>query len=259
MACRVGRLSHDGSRSHLSVVPKPVSPPAEKRLCMNVYVLMIACVSCARGWNRSPPRWRARRRRCSPNCSLTPHETARPSRARQASSTRNRPHIARANHVSALPSPLPAFLPARLRNKPPSPAELLQMRTTEAAKRRPTKGVVAKSVKPRARDAARRRDLPVYLPFHLPFGLPFHLPIRPEHPVSTELTANAHNQAGATAPDKGSNHEVDKASLSVGRKAGAARSMRVQKPAASGSLRACDPPMHVISSTIHKHPRRRRQ
>lgn len=46
--------------------------------------------------------------------------------------------------------------------------------------------------------------------------------------------------------------------LPAGRQARAARSMRVQTPTASGSLRACDPSMHVISSTIHKHPSRRR-
>lgn len=153
---------------------------------------------------------------------------------------------------------LPLFLPSRLRSEPPLPAELLQMSTAGTAKRRPTKGVVAKSVKPRACDAARRRDLPVYLPFHLPFGLPFHLPIRTEHPVSAKLAANAHNRASTTAPDKGSNPKLNRARLSAGREAGAARSVRVQTPAAFGSLRACDPPMHVISSTIHKHPRRRR-
>jgi hypothetical protein len=177
---------------------------------MNMYVLMIACVSRARGWNHSPPRWSARRRRCSPSYSRTPHETARPSHAGQASSTRNRPHMARADRVSGLPLPLPAFLPlflsSRLRNESPSPAETAANEHYRDNQTAPDKGCVAKSVKPRARDAARRRDLPVYLPFRLPF----HLPIRTEHPVSTELAANAHNQASATAPDKEANYKVDR-------------------------------------------------
>jgi hypothetical protein len=66
---------------------------------MNVYVLMIACVSHARESNFSPPRWSARQQRCSPRCSLTPPETARPSRARQASSATNRPHMVLTDRV----------------------------------------------------------------------------------------------------------------------------------------------------------------
>lgn len=59
---------------------------------MNVTMLMIACVLHAHESNFSPPRWSPRRQCCSPSCSLTPHETARPPRARQASSARNRLH-----------------------------------------------------------------------------------------------------------------------------------------------------------------------
>lgn len=80
----------------LSVVPGArSSPPAEKRPCMNEHVLTKVCALLARGSSRYPPRWSARRRRCSPSCSPTLHDTMRPSRASQASRTRNRPHQAR--------------------------------------------------------------------------------------------------------------------------------------------------------------------
>lgn len=60
---------------------------------MNVYVLMIVCVSRARESNFSPPRWSARRRCCSPGCLPTPHTAARPARAWKASGARNRPRM----------------------------------------------------------------------------------------------------------------------------------------------------------------------
>jgi hypothetical protein len=84
----------------LSVVPDVrFSPPAEKRPCMNEHVLTRVCALLARGSRRYPLRWKARRRRCSPSCSPTLHDTRRPSRASQASSTRNRPHQAKTDRV----------------------------------------------------------------------------------------------------------------------------------------------------------------
>jgi hypothetical protein len=66
---------------------------------MNVYVLMIACVSHAHRYYCSPPRWNARLRRCSPSCSLTPHVAARPSRVWKASGARNRPRMVLVDRV----------------------------------------------------------------------------------------------------------------------------------------------------------------
>lgn len=52
------------------VLPEAV-PPAEKRLCVNVFVLMVVCVSLARGCSRLLLGCRARRRGCSRCCWLT--------------------------------------------------------------------------------------------------------------------------------------------------------------------------------------------
>lgn len=70
-AGRVVGMSHEGPRSHLSVVPR-VNPPAEKRLCLNVYVSRTACALRARGYSAFRPSRSVRRRHCSPGFWPTP-------------------------------------------------------------------------------------------------------------------------------------------------------------------------------------------
>jgi hypothetical protein len=85
-------------------------------------------------------------------------------------------------------------------------------------------------------------------------GFPFHLLIRPNpqyRPNSLQIRTIRQAQKRPTK----SNHEVARACLSTSREVSAARNTWREKPATSGSLRACDPPMHLISSTIHEHQR----
>lgn len=224
---------------------------------MNVYVLMIACVSPGRGWNRSPPRWSARRLRCSPSCSRMLHETARPSRALQASSTRHRPHMARANHVSSLPSSLPSFLssflPSRLRNESPAPAETAANEHNRDSQTTPDKG-----------GYPNLRNRWFVMPcgcvtfrstFRFIFRSGFRSIFRWQSPQDRPNSLQTHTISQAQQrPTK-----VRITKLPGGTPVGECDTEYVrEKPAGSGLLRACDSPVNVISSTIHEYPRRRR-